>query len=367
MQQDDYLTVAEAATKLRVNPVTIQRLCRSGELDALRVGRAYRIPKAAFEAYRRGRPSAPRTVEVDRVYDAELSALIQAWQRDMEVGARPCSRDTIQTHRKHMHKYIRTLLGGEPALRITLREAVTEAALGRVMARIPVTQFATRYNVFMAVMAFSRFLVERGLMDDGDRLALKRHKPKRLLPPKRTVLHSLDEVNRFLEALWASEAHTTYEKVLNAAAVGLMVFAGLRVSEVAHLQLAHLDLAGGILFVHQGKGGKSRMVGINPRLRDMLAEYLRMRPPMGAMELLLSAKGTPLTRDYLVKRIRRIARRAGLDVSAHGLRRTFATLNANAGKSLNHIQLALGHAAISTTQAYLMADQRTAAREMQGW
>ena len=31
------------------------------------------------------------------------------------------------------------------------------------------------------------------------------------------------------------------------------------------------------------------------------------------------------------------------------------------------IQLALGHADLSTTQKYLMADQRTAAREMQNW
>jgi integrase len=69
----------------------------------------------------------------------------------------------------------------------------------------------------------------------------------------------------------------------------------------------------------------------------------------------------------IVKRIARIAKRSGLKITAHGLRRTFATLNANAGKSLQLIQLALGHSDISTTQEYLMADQRTAAMEMKGW
>jgi integrase len=102
-------------------------------------------------------------------------------------------------------------------------------------------------------------------------------------------------------------------------------------------------------------------------LKKLLEEYLAMRPDSLSPALLLGRTGAPLDRDRLNKRVRRIAKRAGLDVTSHGLRRAFATINANAGKSLNLLQLALGHSSIATTQTYLMADQRTAAKAMQEW
>ena len=74
---------------------------------------------------------------------------------------------------------------------------------------------------------------------------MKKHKPRRLLPPRRTVLHSADEVARFMEALWAAEGSSVYEKTLNAAMVGTMVYAGLRVCETAGLLITRVDLAGG--------------------------------------------------------------------------------------------------------------------------
>jgi site-specific recombinase XerD len=306
-------------------------------------------------------------VEVVKTYDAELSALVEAWLTDMTVGARPCAADTIKTHRKHMAKYVRVLLGEDPAATLTWGEAASERALGRAIASLPVTQFATRYNLYMAVMSWTRFLAGAGLMGATEREAMKRHKPRRLLPPRRTVLHSTDEISRFMESLWAAEGSSVYEKTLNAAMVGTMVYAGLRVSETAGLLLSNVDLAGGMLAIHNGKGGKPRVVGVNARLRALLEAYLGVRGRSSQPELFLAEKGTALTREYLGRRIRRIAKRACLDVSAHGLRRTFATLASDAGRSVNHIQLALGHSSIATTQAYLMADQAAAARAMRGW
>ena len=47
----------------------------------------------------------------------------------------------------------------------------------------------------------------------------------------------------------------------------------------------------------------------------------------------------------------------GFDINLHGLRRTFAMTAANAGKPINIISLALGHADLKTTQGYLMTSQ----------
>ena len=44
-----------------------------------------------------------------------------------------------------------------------------------------------------------------------------------------------------------------------------------------------------------------------------------------------------------------------------------ATIAANAGKPINIISLALGHADLKTTQGYLMTTQDEVIKEMQGW
>ncbi len=45
MPSNEVLTVGEVARYLRVHPMTVQRWCRTGELPAAKIGRAYRIKK----------------------------------------------------------------------------------------------------------------------------------------------------------------------------------------------------------------------------------------------------------------------------------------------------------------------------------
>ena len=54
-----YLTVAEVAEQMRVSKMTVYRLVGAGEMPAVRVGRSYRIPEDALEAYL----ATARTVE----------------------------------------------------------------------------------------------------------------------------------------------------------------------------------------------------------------------------------------------------------------------------------------------------------------
>lgn len=366
MHNEPFLTPAQAAEALHVSARQVQNWCQAGEIEHRRVGRCYRIPAHAVEALLQQQATAPRVVDVGKVVPVELSGLVQGWLWDLTNGAAPRSPETIRTHRLHLAKFIRMLVGATGA-RLGYLDVVGEPAMRRVMAMIPPHQYASRYNHYMAVMCFCNFLIAKGLVGPEVKLPLKAYKPKRLTPPKRTSLRSVAEVNRYLDAIWQHEAYSAYEKHLNVAVVGVMAFAGLRVGEVARLELAHLDLANRLLQVVNGKGGKNRVVGINARLKELLEAYLLVRPVGGDPRLFLSAKGKLLARDYLIRRLRRVQRHSGLEVSAHGLRRTFATLASNAGHPINLIQLALGHADLSTTQKYLMADQHTAARAMQGW
>ncbi|MEH3033374.1 MAG: helix-turn-helix domain-containing protein [Aeromicrobium erythreum] len=46
-----FLTVAEVAEQMRVSKMTVYRLVHAGELEAVRVGRSFRVPEKAVEEY----------------------------------------------------------------------------------------------------------------------------------------------------------------------------------------------------------------------------------------------------------------------------------------------------------------------------
>ena len=48
-----YLTVVEVADLMRVSRMTVYRLVHAGELPAVRVGRSFRVPQDALDAYLR--------------------------------------------------------------------------------------------------------------------------------------------------------------------------------------------------------------------------------------------------------------------------------------------------------------------------
>lgn len=48
-----FLTVAEVAAAMRVSKMTVYRLVHNGELEAVRVGRSFRVPEHAVEEYLR--------------------------------------------------------------------------------------------------------------------------------------------------------------------------------------------------------------------------------------------------------------------------------------------------------------------------
>lgn len=48
-----FLTVAEVADVMRVSKMTVYRLLHAGEMPAVRVGRSFRVPQDALDAYLR--------------------------------------------------------------------------------------------------------------------------------------------------------------------------------------------------------------------------------------------------------------------------------------------------------------------------
>jgi integrase/recombinase XerC len=110
----------------------------------------------------------------------------------------------------------------------------------------------------------------------------------------------------------------------------------------------------------RGKGGKDRMVPVLPVTRDAVARYVRLCPhdlTPGA-PLFRGARGGALNPRLIALVMEKSRLQLGLPASAtpHAMRHSFATHLLSAGGDLRAIQELLGHASLSTTQAYTAVD-----------
>jgi integrase/recombinase XerC len=124
---------------------------------------------------------------------------------------------------------------------------------------------------------------------------------------------------------------------------------GLRLSELAGLNLGDLELAAGVLRVW-GKGSKERLAFLGEPAKTALAAYL---PRRRRWLTLHGAEGE--TALFLNARGRRLSTRGvGLSpgLTPHGLRHSFATHLLEGKADLRAVQELLGHASISTTGRY---------------
>jgi site-specific recombinase XerD len=164
------------------------------------------------------------------------------------------------------------------------------------------------------------------------------------------------------------------------ALIATALLTGLRVAELAALELAHLDLAAGTLRVVRGKGGKDREVPIIPRLAGILRAYLDdVRPrlldrgPSRFVFVNASPKrtwrdrhaGQPLlTRTLWWTIHHRMSPLVGRPVHPHMLRHSFASRLRAAGADLQLVQggtRAREHHHTTTIYAHLSTPGRRAA------
>jgi integrase/recombinase XerD len=133
--------------------------------------------------------------------------------------------------------------------------------------------------------------------------------------------------------------------------------------------LETVDLENGRILVYLGKGRKSRQIGITSGLLPCLQEYWaeRFKRMTNSTHFMLNSENTPYNPTSLGRVIKKVSTLSGQVLTTHGLRRTFATLNAEQGRPLHLIQLALGHSDIRTTQEYLMTDQAAVIEAMKNW
>ena|SRR5579883_655139 len=197
------------------------------------------------------------------------------------------------------------------------------------------------WGVLNTTVSALRFLYRTTLACDWRVDLIPYPRRERHLP----VVLSLDEVRRFFAAI---------PSLRHRALLVTAYAAGLRVSEVARLQVADIDSQQMLIRIRQSKGHKDRYVMLSPRLLVLLRQYWRAAHPK--TWLFPGRSGTePISRRGIAWVCQQARDTAGLrkTVTVRSLRHSFATHLLDAGQDVRTIQLLMGHASLRTTALYL--------------
>ena len=138
---------------------------------------------------------------------------------------------------------------------------------------------------------------------------------------------------------------------------GLMVGAGLRVGEVASLCLADIEGPSApdslARLIVRGKGGKERIVWLTDSLWNTLKAWLTERPETESVQVFLNWRGQPITKNGIQYIFKRHSDDAGVTLSCHQLRHTYARRLAENGLPVESLAKLLGHTLLQTTQRYI--------------
>lgn len=252
------------------------------------------------------------------------------------------SAHTLRSYRSDLRQFLAFLGHPDPPVRPAALRAVDARAVRAWLARLHAGGHdpASVGRKLAALRSWLRFLVRRGFLPGNPAREIRGPRLTRRLPGFLPV----DEAQVLMDAPGAG--------VRDRAVLELLYAAGLRVAELAGLDLDDVDRAERTVRV-TGKGGKERMVPYGARAAQALEAYLAARGGDRG-PLFRNARGGRLGVRSLYEVVRGRARRAGLlrRVTPHTLRHSFATHLLNGGADLRAIQELLGHSRLSTTQRY---------------
>jgi len=163
------------------------------------------------------------------------------------------------------------------------------------------------------------------------------------------------EAQRILEAAYNYPNISAFVRNRNHAIFSVLIFGGLRKSELLNLKLMDIDFEAMTIFVRQGKGRKDRKIPMDGTLVMSLQRYLgeRNRCNKTAPEFFAAfRKNAGMTEHGLLHVVSNVREASGVKFSLHQLRHTFATQMLIGGCSLPALKAMMGHSKIETTERY---------------
>ncbi|MBC7831594.1 MAG: tyrosine recombinase XerC [Hyphomicrobium sp.] len=293
----------------------------------------------------------------DLPLSADLERAVVAWLAHLR-HERGHAEKTLEAYARDVRQflgYLATQLGYAPCLadlakvdlksfRGFLASRRRTGAVSRSLAR-----------TLSALRQLFRWLEAQNLVENRKILQLAMPKVPHSVPKPLTVGKAADVVDA------GAGAELDWVLARDAAVLLLLYGCGLRIAEALSIKAKDAPTPDRDVLRITGKGGKQRLVPVLPVVRDAVARYLQLCPyPLEPDEpMFRGAKGGPLSPRLIQLAMERLRETLDLPATAtpHALRHSFATHLLSAGGDLRQIQELLGHASLSTTQAYTEVDR----------
>ena len=285
-----------------------------------------------------------------------LRDAVQTWLNTRRA-LKGASDNTLTAYAHDVHGFLGFVAqhtGGEAGL-IALK-SLTITDMRAWMASLRREELTSRSiaRKLSSVKSFFRWLGEREGFEATAVLNARAPKFQAKLPRPLPV-----EATRDLISALELQSSEPWVGARDVAVVTLLYGCGLRISEALSLTMADAPLPQVLRIT--GKGGKERVVPVIDAARTAVDQYLKACPfASNEGPLFRGVRGGALS-PRLIQKVMQAARlQLGLPASAtpHAMRHSFATHLLAAGGDLRAIQELLGHASLSTTQAYTAVDAR---------
>jgi integrase/recombinase XerC len=197
-----------------------------------------------------------------------------------------------------------------------------------------------------SIRGFCAFLVQQGQLEQNPAALIQAPKQAKPLPKQLNV----DEMHQLLDI-----KENNHLAIRDKAMMELMYSCGLRLSELANLNIRSLQPDGQLRVI--GKGSKERLLPIGRIALEALNCWLKIRPKLAVSQepaIFVSMLKNRISTRQIAKRMKLWATRQNLEqsVNPHKLRHSFATHILESSSDLRGVQELLGHANLSTTQVY---------------
>ncbi len=203
--------------------------------------------------------------------------------------------------------------------------------------------------------AFYRYMEIEDIIEINPfhKITLKYKEP--IILPKTIPIATVKDILRYSYfRLDSAKTGYQYKSALrNVIIIELLFSTGMRVSEVSNLKRKSLELQSNTIYI-SGKGSKERIMCIaNDKVSRLLKEYIEICGSENGC-VFVNKLGNRYSEQSIRSMINDYAKAAGagLHITPHMFRHTFATALMDENVNIRYIQQLLGHSSITTTQIY---------------
>jgi integrase/recombinase XerD len=137
--------------------------------------------------------------------------------------------------------------------------------------------------------------------------------------------------------------------------VYLLLYTGVRVSELVGIKITDIDFLTSQLIVN-GKGGKRREIGLRQDVLQLVRQYMKEERSESVFHhsdyLLVSQRAEKMHRDAVRDWLAKISKELGFHLHPHRFRHTLCTRLLNRGVELTTVSKIAGHSSVSLTARY---------------